>query len=221
MKNLRELENALQQEWNAIPQITICRSLFANVSGWWEDNAWLVLLHVVVRCAIDFSFSPYVSFTCRWIKTNQCVCVLLLFFCCWLSLLIIHLLLFKTKIFIAQVYIYIYIYICVCVCVCVCVSVTPTPYNRKYNVLSASLNKTFPSFQCLSEVCMCVCVCVCVCVWERERETQRERERERERENSIGSLNGIDLRSIRHWRSIYTPGCVASNAMRRCRKSWS
>ena len=32
-----------------------------------------------------------------------------------------------------------------------------TPYNRKYNVLSASLNKTFPSFllshnQCFSEI---------------------------------------------------------------------
>ena len=29
----------------------------------------------------------------------------------------------------------------------------PTPYNRKYNVLSMSLNKTFPSFlpSCLDE----------------------------------------------------------------------
>ena len=25
-------------------------------------------------------------------------------------------------------------------------TICPTPYNRKYNVLSASLNKTFPSF---------------------------------------------------------------------------
>ena len=25
-------------------------------------------------------------------------------------------------------------------------SMCPTPYNRKYNLLSASLNKTFPSF---------------------------------------------------------------------------
>ena len=30
-----------------------------------------------------------------------------------------------------------------------------TPYNRRLNVLSASLNKTF--------LCVCVCVCVCVC----------------------------------------------------------
>ena len=45
------------------------------------------------------------------------------------------------------------------------------PYNRKYNVLSASLNKTFPSFleTCgiLLFILFCsfdfVCFCVCVC----------------------------------------------------------
>ena len=36
-----------------------------------------------------------------------------------------------------------------------------TPYNRKLNVLSASLNKTFPSFH----ACMYVCVCVCVYIY--------------------------------------------------------
>ena len=36
-----------------------------------------------------------------------------------------------------------------------------TPYNRKLNVLSTLLNKTFPSMH----VCVCVCVCVCIYIY--------------------------------------------------------
>ena len=89
MNNLRELENALGVE------CYLPRTLTADLSGQWEDVAWLVLPYALLTFYCDC-----MSFMCQWINTNQWLCILFYL----LSLSIIHLLLFTTKTFTVQVF---------------------------------------------------------------------------------------------------------------------
>ena len=90
MNKLRDLENSLQREWNAIHQDTIQRYIRRS-----EHFVWLELRHVVAVHAVDLSLWPHVSFMCRWIKTNHWSWML--FSVVFWSLSVMHLLLFTTK----------------------------------------------------------------------------------------------------------------------------